>query len=670
MSEIYVRTKGVKKATKNFKPEEAIAEYIWNGYDAEASEVKVLYALLGSTNRIINLQVIDNGTGINHNELDAKFAPFLESNKTTRKENENPTIKGENGFGRFTFHKFCTIAKWNTTYQDNGDLYSYDIHIKADKLTEYEPTIPVKNLNASSTGTTVLFPNPNEEIIAFFVNSKLIPFLKKEFAWYLELNKPRNYSLEVQGERLDYSDLIVNQESFQLTIENEKLKHEFLFKCRFFQWKEKLNDEYSCFYYLNSKNEVALIKTTKFNNKGDNFFHSIFIESEMFDFFSNRKISNQKLVNQIESSVYREVFDKLEVELNKYLREKRKPTLKENAEKLINQYEEEGVMPSFGSNSWDVIRRNDLHDLIIELYEVEPKIFFKLNEFQKKILVRFFYLLLDNDTRDDLFEILNEVVVLDDEERKRIAEILKVTRLSAILETIELIRDRVIIIDRLKELVFNEELNANEVDHLQNFIEQHFWVFGEQYRLVAAAEDKFDKALKKFREEIKVKYDKDSDPKIDHPSRLREMDIFLVRQSFYSEFIDNLIVELKHPSKTLTKKELDQVKDYMSVISSDSRFNANSFRWRFYLIGKDYNDYIEGELENSKTHGEEDLVFWNKKNDYRIYVKKWSDIINDIELRHKFLDEKLTIEREKLYKEFGSIDELMEDVKNTSAKRK
>lgn len=259
---------------------------------------------------------------------------------------------------------------------------------------------------------------------------------------------------------------------------------------------------------------------------------------------------------------------------------------------------------------------------------------------------------------------------LDDEERKRIADILKVTRLSAILETIELIRDRVIIIDRLKELVFNEELKANEVDHLQNFIEQHFWVFGEQYRLVAAAEDKFDKALKKFRDEIKAKYNGDNAPKIDHPSRLREMDIFLVRQSYHSDVIENLVVELKHPSKKLSKKELDQVKDYMSVISSESRFNANNFRWRFYLIGKDYNGYIEDEMENSKIHGEEDLVFWNKKNDYRVYVKKWSDIINDIELRHKFLDEKLTLEREKLYKEFGSIDELMEDVNQNSAKGK
>lgn len=668
MSEIVVRTKGVKKATKKFKPEEAIAEYIWNGFDANATDVKVEYQFLGETKRIINLKVIDNGTGIKFSEVDTKFAPFLESNKTIRKESENPTIKGENGYGRFTFHKFCSVANWRTTYRDNGDLYTYEIKIKADNLTKYDPTEPVKNIDAQSTGTEVTFPNPKEDIIPFFISSKLIPFLKKEFAWYLELNKPKNFSLKVKGDFLDYSDVITNKDDFTLEIKDEKLNQKFLFSCRFYQWETKLNDEYSCFYFLDSNKNVVLKKTTKFNNKGDNFFHSLFIESEMFDFFSKNHQDGANLPKQISNSIYKDVYDDLEKKLNKYLREKRKPTLKDNAEKLINQYEQDGVMPTFGSNKWDEIRQNELNDLIVELYEVEPKIFYKLNFYQKKIFVRFLYLLLDNDTRDDLFEILNEVVQLEEEERKRIAEILKVTRLTSILETIELIRDRVIIIDRLKELVFNENLKANEVNHLQKFIEQHFWIFGEQYRLVAAAEDKFDTALKEFRIAINEKYDEKDEPKIDHPSRLREMDIFLVRQSTQSDLIENLVVELKHPSKKIGKKELDQIKEYMSVISSEKRFNADTYRWRFYLIGKAYNDYIEGELENSKTHGEKDLVFWNKKNDYRIYVRKWSDVTNDIELRHKFLDEKLTIEREKLYKKFDSVDELMKDIENNSAR--
>ena len=204
----------------------------------------------------------------------------------------------------------------------------------------------------------------------------------------------------------------------------------------------------------------------------------------------------------------------------------------------------------------------------------------------------------------------------------------------------------------------NEELNANEVNHLQRFIEKNFWLFGEQFRLVAAAEDKFDRALKQFREEIGGKFD--AREKIEHGSRLREMDIFLVRQNKTNQTIDNLVVELKHPTKRIGQKELDQIKDYMSVIASEPRFNAVSYSWKFLLIGKDYSDYIIDEIHNAKGHGEEDLVFYNARNGYKIYVKKWSDIINDVDLRHEFLQERLKVERDKIYTDHHDVESLLD----------
>lgn len=274
---------------------------------------------------------------------------------------------------------------------------------------------------------------------------------------------------------------------------------------------------------------------------------------------------------------------------------------------------------------------------------------------------------MDNESRNDLFPILEEIIELDDDERKRISEILKVTKLSSILETIELIRDRIAIVDNLKQLVFNKELKANEVDHLQEFIEDHFWIFGEEFRLVAAAEVKFDNALKNFREAISQKYD--ANHKIEHDSRLREMDIFLVRQNKTSKSIDNLVVELKHPTIIIGKKELDQVREYMRVILSEELFNANSYSWEFQLIGKSYNSYIEEEIDSLSSYGEKDLVFRNPKKNYKIYVRKWSDVINDIEIRHQFLDERLSLEREKIYKEHNSIEDLLEDSRNNTAKK-
>ena len=53
-------------------------------------------------------------------------------------------------------------------------------------------------------------------------------------------------------------------------------------------------------------------------------------------------------------------------------------------------------------------------------------------------------------------------------------------------------------VEDLKALVFQKDLNANEVNHIQGFIEKHYWLFGEQYNLVTAAEPNFEEALKRY----------------------------------------------------------------------------------------------------------------------------------------------------------------------------
>lgn len=59
----------------------AIAEYIWNGFDAGATCVEILYTAnpLGGVD---DLWVIDNGSGIKYETLDLTFGAFLDSTKT------------------------------------------------------------------------------------------------------------------------------------------------------------------------------------------------------------------------------------------------------------------------------------------------------------------------------------------------------------------------------------------------------------------------------------------------------------------------------------------------------------------------------------------------------------------------------------------------------------
>ena len=106
---------------------------------------------------------------------------------------------------------------------------------------------------------------------------------------------------------------------------------------------------------------------------------------------------------------------------------------------------------------------------------------------------------------------------------------------------------------------------------------------------------------------------------------------------------------LKHPRVVLGKSELDQVKEYMSVILGEDEFNATNMTWEFYLVGNSYNDYIERKLENAAVHGEPHLVYKvSKDRNYRIYVLEWSEVVTNFELRHSFLLDKLKLERRRL----------------------
>jgi hypothetical protein len=145
------------------------------------------------------------------------------------------------------------------------------------------------------------------------------------------------------------------------------------------------------------------------------------------------------------------------------------------------------------------------------------------------------------------------------------------------------------------------------------------------------------------------------------------MDIFLCRQDVLTNEIRNIVVELKHPAVKLGESELAQVKKYMNVIMNEPQFNGNNMSWEFYLVGADFNSKgeIEAALDNAKPHGEKSLAF--KTGQYKIFVKKWSEIINDFEMKHKFLNDKLQLERKLLNEVHASADQALKSANTNTA---
>ncbi|SDP35703.1 ATP-binding protein [Clostridium gasigenes] len=651
MEKIQIGTSGVKKSLNKYTPTKSLVEYIWNGFDAKATIINIEYDL-NEMDTVVGIRIKDNGYGISKTKLSEKFKPFYESQKEINPDEvrDRSAVHGKNGIGRLTFFKFAEKAIWTTVYEEEGKKYKYDIEIEKNNLEGYRADKEIET--EEETGTIVTFIGIDE----FSTVNEIKDCIAKEFCWFLELNDKRGYEILIHKEIIDYSHLI------EKTVLAEYEFGSINFYVKYVVWKEKLNNEYSKYYFINSSSQETMKENTSLNNKGDKFYHSVYITSNIFDEFHKNKDKNQ--IPLIGYSYVSSEFIFIKEKVEKQLKNIRRPFIERYTNKIIEEFEKEDIFPRYDrTNMLDNFKKTEIESMVKSLYKAQPQIFNGLNKQQKKTFVRFLDLIMQSGETDNLFNILDEIIDLDCEERAELSDILKKTKLSNVIKTMKLIEDRYKAVEQLKELVFNKELGANEVKHIQGFIESHYWLFGEQYHLVTAAEPKFKEALKRYHYMLTGEV---KDFEIEHPDKNREMDIFAVREEINTDTKKCIVVELKHPRIKLGYKEIIQVKKYMNVIQSQEEFIGDNILWEFILVGNsfDTSGAIKGEIESNKYHGERSLV--HNANRCKIYVKTWSEIFTEFEIKHNFLNEKLKLERQGLMLNNNSADDILEDAKNNN----
>ena len=642
MAKVKVDTKGIKNRLKSYKAFKSIAEYIWNGFDAGSTNINIYFSYDESTSNISNLSISDDGSGIDFDLLADKFEPVLKSEKKDYKQINNTTlIHGQHGLGRLTFYHISQYAKWTTTYKKGNVFYEYSININSDSLDDFSKTKTIKS-QANKTGTTVTFEGIDKSFSKLYFDSYVMEFIRKEFCWFLELNKELGYSIKINNVALDYEELVGDRESTVFTISDLE------FNVSYIRWKIAPNRQPSRYIFTSSENLTKYYQTTRFNRKGDSFHHSLTVNSLYFDNFIIGKQNETE--DHFNRSVTDKEFKELTKNLDNYVRCKRVPLLHQFAKDLVEEYENNGIFPNFNANDkYEALKSEDLKSTVKSLYEIQPLIFKDLNKTQKKTFVAFLNLMLNGSEIENLFTILESVIDLDSAQRENFAKQLKVTKLGNIIESIELILDRKRSVEDLGKLVFDQTLYAKEVPHLQVKMEKCYWLLGDHLQLVTSAEPKFQEALDRYSYLLRGELpDKDTKEIVEGEHKLKEMDLFLTGRTIGNDKIENIVVELKHPTNVrLGKKEMDQVFNYYQQIKSTDGFNTNHETWKFYLIGNKYDgsEYIEEQITNLKHFGEKYLAYRGK---YDVYVVLWEELFTDFEIKHNFLLKGLLIQRDTL----------------------
>lgn len=640
--------------TSDYK--QAICEYIWNGFDANASKINIDYQS-DELGNITFFSIKDNGIGIDFNNLDNTFGAFLDSVKRGKSYQRSSDVKGKRGKGRYSFKCISNEVIWHTIFKYEDKYIEYDISIRNNDKDQFRESADKSISKLKSTGTSVFFEDIHSLYLPYLESDAFHTYLLQEFSWFLVLNREKGYSIELNGKSLNYKEIISDTASEELIVDYKDQST--TFNVTYIRWTKEIGEKYY-FYLLDSLDYEKAKILTSFNNKNINFYHSVYVTSNFFDdFYYNEKLSEKETSEGLwDKDQSHPVFKQLHRKLIAFLENKQKLFIRDTgAEELISRYKRIGIITNVTSE-YLKIKQDDLISTIKEIYCIQPKIFIGLRNEQEKTLVGFLDLLLDTEERENVLFILDGIVKMTKKERESLANTLKVTELSKITNLIKLLEDRYRVYYALKEAINNESLNVLEVPDLQQMIENSFWIFGEQYNIVTAAEPDFEEALRRFRHLLTGENKK---TKIDHIDKNKEMDLFAVRQNPLINTIENIVIELKRPNLLLGEGEVSQVKNYMRVILSKGEFNASNMSWSFYLIGKKFNTsgYIEGEMETNTHHGEPYLIFKNTKGiPYKIYVKKWSEVFTDFELRHKFLNDKLALKRKLLLANAQNKEEL------------
>lgn len=636
--------------TSDYK--EAICEYVWNGFEAHATEVNIDYSL-NVASGVGTLSISDNGEGIVYDSISDTFGAFLTSQKNLL--SLKMKSKANKGKGRFSFSAFATGAKWITTYKesDSDDYKEYEIVLENDKKEVLNYTEP--QLSAiKKTGTKVEFDNIfclTAENMAFEV---LEPALLKEFAWFLYLCKGRNLKININGKPIEY-DKYINTEFSEKTIATIAGSR---FEVTLIVWAEAIREKFCC-YFFDSKDEVKNIETTSFNRNTVEFNHSVFVKSDFYD--GQECIDTEMESDQI--SLFtdeddKKVYKDLKKFIAEFIEKKIGNYMSQKADDAVRQMiEERKTFPEFSDDPYGKMQKQDLEKVTKEIYKIEPKIFYKLKPVQEKSLLGFLNLLLNSRERENVLTIVEQIVELTPEQRQDFSDMLRKTKLENVIDTIKFIQDRYKVIELLKTIVFDMTQYANERDHIQKIVQQHFWLFGEQFNL-ASADERMKNALEKY---INILYgEKDIEAILDEDTEQeRRMDIFMcnardIEASFGTTMEENIIVELKAPKVILSKKVLRQIEDYMDFVRKQPNFNSEYRRWKFIAVCKEVDEDVKGRYKTFEDKGKIGLV--HQIENYEVYALTWDDIFKSFELRHAPLLKRLKYDREKL------AEELMKEI--------
>ena len=626
--EIQVQDDHLKRIAQTRRPILALAELIWNAVDADATRIDVTL-VENDLNGLKAIEVADNGHGIPFPEAEKLFSRLGGSWKQSRSHSneQNRILHGKEGKGRFRAFSLGRVVDWKVCAADrSGKLQSYRISMLRDHLRRVQITTPGSVTNGSDRGVTVTV-SELEDNLRSLRDDKAKDDLGHIFALYLR--QYRDVQIIYRGKSVDFRSVEDRSTSYDLPPVESTDGRMISAVLEIVEWR--ITTERRLFFC--DANGFPIDETSP-GVHAPGFEFTAYIKS---DYFSELRDSNTFELANMDPAVNKCLHDAKE-SMRNHFRER----AAEEAAGLIKEWRTEKIYPyeNEPTNVVEKVEREVFNVLALNVNTYLPS--FPSSDDKTK---RFQFRLLRQAVERapaDVARIVNEVLELPNQKRQELVDLLDRTTLSSIINASRLVSDRLNFLRGLETLVFDPQLKekVRERAQLHRIVAENSWMFGEQYHL-SVDDQSLTEVLKKHIQQTNRNVVIDDMPvkRVDGSRGIVDLMFSRNIQLAGAEEREHLIVELKRPTVEVNSAVTAQIKSYAFAVAEDERFRSVSAKWIFWAVSNDIDKVVCREVaQRDRAHG---ILFEDREQRITIWIKTWSQIINDCKNRLHFFADKL-----------------------------
>jgi hypothetical protein len=612
----------VEELSRPSQPLAAVAELIWNSLDVEADIIDVVITPT-PMGAVETVRVVDNGHGMTNNDALRDFRKLGGSWKKGRKRSRNNLrmLHGQKGQGRFRAFALGANAEWSSVAEGMSGL---ERTVIAGSLMTSEFTISdPERLATGPPGTAVTITGARETtgpLLGPDARHWLIIRLAAYLATYPQI------TIAYNGQPLDL-DSILNRK-VEVPLDPSLGGHHGAPVVRIMEWGPEIVSHKPSLI-LCDENGIALHEITDAISTGGMKLTAYLTWAGFADH------GHQLLLSEMGHRTLSPIISAARRALTEYVGDR----LLEERQVIIHQWKARKVYPYDKAPSTPAeMRERQVFDVVAataaEAVSDDPR--------AARLLLRLLKEALEQSP-GALHRVLREVLDLTVEQVADFDRLLRTTSLPAVIAATNQVTDRLVFLDDLSRLLFNDGRKVvRERDQLHAILANgRTWVFGEEYALVASDET-LTKVLEAHLKEL------GDDRPVMGPvtdvggSTGRRVDLMLSRAVKGAAGLRHLVVELKRPSVVLGQAELGQITNYAIAVAKDPAFKAPDVTWDFWLVGDDYDGYIE-EMVHQDTRP---IGVASQKHPYTVRVRRWAEIIEENRQRLHFYRKRLEYQAE------------------------